>query len=117
MKETNTMALLAELSGWVGALSVLAGYVALSLGLIRNGRLFQLSNLLGSVTLGLNGLFHGAMPSVALNVAWATISAVALVRLRRSTKTDKDPDRPQEAFAAPLPSPIPGSEACRANQY
>lgn len=103
------MALFAELSGWIGALSVLAGYVSLSLGWISNGRLFQLSNLLGSVSLGINGVFHGALPSVALNVAWATISAVALVRLHRHQKTDSVPEAAGDASAkaASVPGPAP----------
>lgn len=103
-----TMALFAELSGWIGALFVLAGYVSLSLGWIRNGLLFQLSNLLGSVTLGINGLFHGAIPSVALNVAWATISAVALFRLRRDKKRKNVPEVGDSSVtAAPVPGPAP----------
>lgn len=99
------MAILAELSGWFGALAVLAGYLALSLGWIRNGRLFQASNLVGSGTLIINGYFHGAMPSVVLNIAWATISAVALVRLYRAKKPAQVPEATDDVSVHGLPVP------------
>jgi hypothetical protein len=81
------MTLVAELSGWLGALVVLAGYTAFSLGGIANGRLFQACNLSGSAALILNGAYHGAWPSVALNVAWATISSIALLRVLRAGRS------------------------------
>ncbi|WP_441429952.1 CBU_0592 family membrane protein [Arthrobacter sp. 2RAF6] len=81
------MALLAELSGWLGALAVLAGYASFSLGWIANGRIFQACNLLGSAALMLNGLYHDAWPSVSLNIAWATISCVALIRALRAERS------------------------------
>jgi hypothetical protein len=76
----KSMGLVAEVCGWLGALAVLGGYGAFSLGWIGNGRLFQGCNLFGSATLIVNGWYHAALPSVALNLAWSTISAVALVR-------------------------------------
>lgn len=80
------MALFAEVSGWLGALAVLVGYTAFSLGWIANGRFFQACNLSGSAALILNGAYHGAWPSVALNVAWATISSIALFRVLRARR-------------------------------
>ena len=78
------MGIFAEVSGWFGALIVLVGFACFSLGWFAHGRLFQLCNLVGSAALIVNGWYHGAWPSVALNVAWGTIAAVALARLRRS---------------------------------
>jgi hypothetical protein len=81
------VAVLAELSGWIGALAVLAGYAAFSLGLIANGPLFQGCNVSGSIALILNGYHHGAWPSVILNVAWAAISTVALFRVLKARRS------------------------------
>jgi hypothetical protein len=78
------VAILAELSGWVGALAILAGYAAFSLGWIANGPLFQACNLSGSAALLLNAYHHGAWPSVVLNVAWAAISTIALFRVMKA---------------------------------
>lgn len=75
------VAILAELIGWIGALAILAGYAAFSLGWIANGPIFQASNLFGSAALLLNAYHHGAWPSVVLNVAWAAISSIALYRV------------------------------------
>ncbi|WP_461186695.1 CBU_0592 family membrane protein [Arthrobacter sp. Z4-13] len=80
------MALWAELSGWFGALIVLVGYGAFSLGWLGNGRLFQLCNVAGSAALLVNGAYHGAWPSVALNVAWGAIAAVAFARFQRARR-------------------------------
>ncbi|WP_205761566.1 CBU_0592 family membrane protein [Arthrobacter mobilis] len=82
------MAFLAEVSGWLGAVAVLAGYLLFSMGRIQNGRLFQTANLAGSVAMIVNGAYHGAWPSVATNVAWCAIAATALVRLRQLRRTD-----------------------------
>ncbi|MCU1566355.1 MAG: hypothetical protein JWQ56_1292 [Pseudarthrobacter sp.] len=76
------MGLWAELAGWCGAVIVLAGYAAFSLGWIGSGRIFQLCNLGGSAALLINGGYHGAWPSVALNLAWGGIAAVAFIRFQ-----------------------------------
>jgi hypothetical protein len=81
------MADLAEVSGWFGALAVLAGYVLFSLGWIQNGKLFQTTNLAGAAAMIVNSSYHGAWPSVATNIAWCAIAAVALVRLRQLRNT------------------------------
>jgi len=77
------MAWLAEISGWLGALAILAAYAASSMGLIHNGRLFQSANFFGSAALLVNSAHHGAWPGVTTNSVWCLISVIALVRLRR----------------------------------
>ncbi|MBT2515686.1 hypothetical protein [Arthrobacter sp. ISL-30] len=104
MEEESAMALLAELGGWLGALVVLAGYAALSLGWISNGRLFQGCNLTGSVALMVNGYYHGAWPFVALNVAWGTISAVALIRALKANRPRSS--HPSQAQDSPVNSQV-----------
>lgn len=71
-----------EVTGWVGALAVLAAYLSVSMGWLRPGRRFQTANLLGSCAFMVNGAYHGAWPSVVTNIAWFLISIIALLRAR-----------------------------------
>ncbi|WP_433875264.1 CBU_0592 family membrane protein [Sinomonas atrocyanea] len=77
------MALAIDLIGWAAALSMLGAYASLSLGWISSGAAFQGVNLAGSAAFMVNSWYHGAMPSVALNIAWSGISAIALLRALR----------------------------------
>lgn len=76
------MELLWEIAGWAGAVAILSAYLAVSMGWLKAGKGFQTANLFGAVAFILNGMLHGAWPSVVTNVAWFLISAVALLRLR-----------------------------------
>ncbi|GAA3695477.1 hypothetical protein GCM10023081_35840 [Arthrobacter ginkgonis] len=86
---------LAEICGWVGAVSVLAGYALFSLGWIPNGYLFQMANWVGSTALGFHAYHIESWPSVTINICWSIISAVAMLRLylrRRSAETEDSAD-------------------------
>jgi hypothetical protein len=76
------MELLWEIAGWAGAAAILSAFMAVSMGWLKTGRAFQTANLLGAIAFIINGAFHEAWPSVATNVAWCLISAIALFRLR-----------------------------------
>jgi hypothetical protein len=76
------MELLFEIAGWAGAVAMLGGYMAVSMGWLQAGSTFQTVNLFGSCAFIINGTLHGAWPSVVTNVAWFLISAVALLRMR-----------------------------------
>ena len=76
------MELLFEITGWAGAVAMLGGYMAVSMGWLQAGTTFQTVNLFGSCAFIVNGTLHGAWPSVVTNVAWFLISAVALLRMR-----------------------------------
>ncbi len=74
---------LIDVAGWLGAASLLAAYALVSSGrLAGRGLGFQLLNLAGAVGLLVNGVYHGAWPSAALNAVWLVVGVVALVRLR-----------------------------------
>jgi hypothetical protein len=77
------MDIVAEISGWLGAVAVLIAYLLFSIGRIPNGWLFQAANLVGSAALLVNGFHHEAWPSVSTNVVWCGIAVWALVRLRQ----------------------------------
>lgn len=76
------MELLWEIAGWAGAVAILSAYLTVSMGWLKAGKAFQTANLVGASAFIINGAFHGAWPSVATNVAWCLISAVALLRMR-----------------------------------
>jgi len=71
-----------EIAGWAGAVAILSAYLSVSMGWLKAGKAFQTANLVGASAFIINGAFHGAWPSVATNVAWCLISAVALLRMR-----------------------------------
>lgn len=77
--------LLVEGVGWTGALLILAAYALLSAGKVT-GRspLYQGMNVVGAAGFIVNGWWHGALPSTALNVVWMAIGIVTLARGRRA---------------------------------
>jgi hypothetical protein len=93
------MELLCEIAGWAGAAAILSAYLTVSMGWLKAGRGFQTANLFGACAFIANGAFHQAWPSVASNIAWFLISAVALLRMRSSGRlTMATVDAPQVQF-------------------
>ena len=74
--------LLIEIGGWIGTAALLVAY-----GLVSTRRLagdstpYQALNLVGGVLVLVNSFYHGAMPSVAVNVFWIAIAVFALSRV------------------------------------
>jgi hypothetical protein len=78
------MELLWESTGWAGAAAILSGGCLHELGKGRQG--LPDGNLLGACAFIVTGAFHEAWPSVATNVAWFFISAIALLRMRSASQ-------------------------------
>ncbi|HEX4800054.1 MAG: CBU_0592 family membrane protein [Myxococcales bacterium] len=79
-----------EVAGWVGALLILFAYLLLSMGKLTGQSLtYQLMNIVGAAGFVINGWWHGALPSTALNVLWLLIGAIASWRIlkRRGSST------------------------------
>ncbi|MEI6485516.1 MAG: hypothetical protein WCO11_04545 [Sphingomonadales bacterium] len=78
------MELAIEAAGWIGAVLVLIAF-----GLASAGRLeartptFQWLNFGGALGFVINSGWHGAVPSMVLNIIWAGIALFTLYRLRR----------------------------------
>ena len=71
-----------EAIGWVGALLILLAYALLSAGkLTGRSPLYQWMNVFGAAGFMVNGWWHGALPSAALNVVWMMIGGFALWRI------------------------------------
>ena len=73
-----------ELVGWLGAVLVLGAYILVSTGrLSSESSAFQGMNALGAAFFVLNTWWHGAIPSMVLNIIWSGIGFAALWRIRR----------------------------------
>jgi hypothetical protein len=78
-------ALLVEIAGWAGALLILGGYLFLSLGKVTGQSVvYQAMNVVGAAGFIVNGWYHGAVPSAALNVIWMMIGGITLWRISRN---------------------------------
>lgn len=81
------MPILVEIAGWLGAILVLGAYLLVSSGHVSGkSALFQWMNALGSALFILNTWWHGAIPSMVLNIIWLCIGAVALLRIARPAR-------------------------------
>jgi hypothetical protein len=73
-----------ELAGWAGATLILLAYLLLSADRLSGQSLtFQGMNMVGATGFVINGWWHGALPSTALNALWMLIGAVASARILR----------------------------------
>ncbi|GAA4517677.1 MULTISPECIES: CBU_0592 family membrane protein [Nonomuraea] len=82
------MDLLLEAIGWLGAALLLTGYALVSSARVHgDGLLYQLINLGGAVGLMVNSAYNDAWPSAGLNLVWASIGVVALVKLMRLARS------------------------------
>jgi hypothetical protein len=71
---------LTMLIGFAGGLTVLASFAGVACGrLSAHGSAYHAMNLAGAVAMVAAGLPEDAWPSVAVNAAWALISARGLV--------------------------------------
>lgn len=73
-----------EAAGWGGAVLILVAYLLLSAERLTGQSLvYQGMNVVGAAGFTVNGWWHGALPSAALNILWMLIGAVASVRILR----------------------------------
>jgi len=80
--------ILIEAAGWIGAALILGAYILLSAGRLKGDSLaYQGMNVVGAAGFILNSGYHGAIPSVAINVLWIGIGAFALWRIYKSART------------------------------
>ncbi|WP_291194668.1 hypothetical protein [Hyphomonas sp.] len=78
---------LIEAAGWIGASLILGAYILLSAGKMQgNSPAYQWMNVIGAAGFILNSGYHGAIPSVAINVLWIAIGGFALWRIYKGAK-------------------------------
>jgi hypothetical protein len=74
--------LLVEIVGWIGGTLILAAYLLLTMGrLTGRSVVYQTMNVAGAAGFVVNGWWHGALPSTALNIVWFAIGTIALTRI------------------------------------
>jgi len=72
----------AEIAGWYGTVAILLAYILVSFELITaNGAVFQLLNLTGAVGIIIIAAYKNVKQSIVLNIFWAGVAIVALLRL------------------------------------
>jgi hypothetical protein len=71
-----------EAVGWAGAVLILLGYLLITTGKLTGKSLvYQAMNVFGAAGFAINGWWHRALPSTALNVVWLLIGVVASWRI------------------------------------
>lgn len=71
-----------EVAGWSGAALILLAYLLLSAERLSGQSLvYQGMNVVAALGFVINGWWHGAIPSAALNVLWLLIGGVASWRI------------------------------------
>ena len=81
----TTTEILIEAAGWSGAVLILGAYILLSIGRLQgNSPAYQWANVIGAAGFILNSGYHGAIPSVAINILWVAIGVFALWRIYKA---------------------------------
>ena len=77
-----TERLFVDAAGWLAALLILGGYALLTAGKVTaKSPLYQWMNVVGAIGFVINSGYFKAWPSAVLNVIWAGIGIVALIRI------------------------------------
>ena len=85
-----TTTLMIDVLGWAGAVCLLTAYFQVSAGRWQgHTRGYQALNIAGSLLFILNSGYHGAYPSVFVNVIWAGIALFTLARARGAPAGEK----------------------------
>ena len=75
------LAVVMDVCGWTGGLLLISAYALVSFGRISaQGAAFQSLNLIGSLMLAANSVWHGAWPSASVNLIWIGVGIAALLR-------------------------------------
>ena len=70
-----------DILGWIGMVLVLLAYGLLSTNKIDNGKIYQILNLIAAIFMAIGLLPKNAWFSFALQVAWAVIALVAIIKI------------------------------------
>lgn len=72
-----------EVLGWVGSISILVAYILnINKKLAVDSVAYYALNMVGSALLIINTAWHGAYPSMVVNIVWVIIPVVTIVRHR-----------------------------------
>lgn len=75
------MEILIQTAGWIGTILIVLAYFLVSRQYVTGkSRIYQLMNLFGAVGVGINVFHQAAWPALALQITWAIIAIVSLIR-------------------------------------
>jgi hypothetical protein len=75
----------AEILGWYGAVAIVSAYALVSLEIIESkGWLYQILNLTGALGIMVIAIAKKDRQPAVLNIFWAAIALIALIRLALS---------------------------------
>lgn len=75
---------LADVLGFAGAVTILAGYAYQTLRAAAPDLLSGVLNFIGAALLAMSLTVHYNLPALLLEIAWAAIALVGLLRLTRT---------------------------------
>ena len=79
------MKIMVELTGWAGALLVLAAYALLTMKRVTPvSSSYRWLNVAGSAGLVVNATWNGALPAAFLNIVWLAVTLYALAKSARA---------------------------------
>lgn len=81
-----------DIFGWIGMMLVLAAYLLLSTNKIQNGYLYQILNLLAGIFMAIGLLPKNAWFSFTLQIIWAVIALVAIIKKYKIKEENKKDD-------------------------
>lgn len=71
-----------DVLGWIGSIFLIGAYWLVSKNKITaQSKPYQTLNILGSILLTINTLYHGAYPSSAVNIIWVFIGGYFLLNV------------------------------------
>lgn len=76
-----------DIIGWTGSVAVVLAYALVSGNRLKaTSSSYQVLNLLGSVFLIVNTVFHAAYPSAFVNVVWSGIACASIIAISRKSR-------------------------------
>ena len=75
-----------DILGWIGMVLVLIAYGLLSTNKIPNGKLYQILNVIAAIFMAIGLLPKNAWFSFTLQIVWALIGIIAIVKLIKNEK-------------------------------
>ena len=78
-----------DILGWIGMIVVLLAYGLLSTNKISNGKLYQFLNLIAALCMAIGIFPKNAWFSFALQVVWALIAIIAIVKFINKEKNEE----------------------------
>ncbi|HEY5588290.1 MAG TPA: hypothetical protein VIK86_04960 [Candidatus Paceibacterota bacterium] len=78
------MEIFTQTIGWVGTFLIVLAYFLVSNNKISaTSKRYQLLNLLGAIGVGFNVFHQSAWPAFTLQVVWAIIAIIALIKIKK----------------------------------